>query len=101
MSVGGFRFCLIAVAAVLIACSGAAQSFNLRLSLDSTQDPIIQRCLADASGRIPRATDDEPFIAADPSRPGQAVAIWQTRSGAGSVIQWSQTADDGRTWSPP
>lgn len=88
------------VALAVISCS-VPDSFTLRLSLDTLKDPVIQRCLADPQGRIPRVTDDEPFVAADSTRGGHALAIWQTRSGVGSVIQWAHSTDDGRNWSTP
>lgn len=72
-----------------------------RLSVDADAAPEIARCLADPSGTVARFTDDEPYATVDPRHPDRILAIWQTRSGSGSVIQFVRSADGGRTWSPP
>lgn len=91
------RVVLVIIAA---ACVQPAP-FTVQLSVDNGDDPVIRRCLAGSDGQIPRFTDDEPFVAADPQRPGGAVAIWQTRSGVGAAIQWAHSTDDGRSWTRP
>ena len=73
----------------------------VRLSNDSSGDATIIRCLADPAGQIPRRTDTEPYAAVDPRNPDRVIAVWQTGSGVGSVIQWSRSTDGGRTWSSP
>ena len=73
----------------------------VRLSRDAPEDPVVRRCLANPAGMIPRATDDEPYLAVDPRNPRRAIAVWQTRSGSGSVIQWVRSSDGGRTWTVP
>lgn len=86
---------------LVLGSSSVAQPSRQQVSQDTPGDPLIRRCLADPRGVIPRYTDDEPYIARDASRPGRALVVWQTRSGAGSVIQWSHSTDAGRSWSAP
>jgi hypothetical protein len=76
-------------------------SAPVRLSVDAATDPVIRRCLAGANGTVARFTDDEPLVAVDPRDAEHLVAIWQTRSGSGAVIQWVRSIDGGRRWSPP
>ena len=73
----------------------------VRLSDDSSRDETVLRCLANPAGEIPQRTDTEPYAAVDPRDPNRVIAVWQTGSGAGSVIQWSRSTDGGRIWSSP
>jgi hypothetical protein len=102
----GFVPLLVSLIVATSVLAGAARSSRqsatpIRLSPDSATDPIIRRCLADSLGVIPRFTDDEPYLAVDPANGDHLVAIWQTRSGAGSVVQWTRSTDGGARWSAP
>jgi hypothetical protein len=61
----------------------------------------VHRCLANSSGFVARYTDEEAFAAVDPGSSRRVIVVWQTRSGTGSVIQWSLSPDGGSTWTSP
>ena len=83
-------------------CLGFIQNAGpVRLSADRLAENTVQGCLADASGVVARYTDDEPYAAVDPRNPSRVIAVWQTRSGTGSAIQWSRSVDSGKTWTAP
>ena len=93
---------LFAVALLLTFVPGSVTGQRpVRLSNDSTSDETIRRCLANSAGQIPRWTDTEPYAAVDPRDANRVIAVWQTGSGTGSVIQWSRSTDGGRSWSAP
>ena len=73
----------------------------ITLSSDAQPDETIRRCLANSLGVVPRFNDNEAYIATDPRNPDLVIAVWQTQSGAGSVVQWVRSTDGGATWTPP
>jgi hypothetical protein len=76
-------------------------SAAIPLSNDTQPDPFGRGCLANDLGVVPRFTDNESYAASDPRNPDRVIAVWQTQSGAGSVIQWVRSTDGGATWTPP
>jgi hypothetical protein len=91
---------LLVVCAVALACD-APTRFTIKLNSLTPSDATIVRCVADETGTITRLVNDEPYVATDPTRRDHVVSIWQSRSTAGSVVQWSSSPDGGVTWTTP
>ena len=81
--------------------SNAAAAQGIRLSRDADTGTDVRQCLANAQGVVPRYTDDEPYAAVDPRDARRVIAVWQSRSGSGHVIQHALSEDGGLTWTMP
>lgn len=80
---------------------GANPATSVRLSVDAQSEPPVQSCLSASQGNVARYNDNEAYVAADPRDADRLIAVWQTVSGRGSVIQWTRSTDGGKTWTPP
>jgi tripartite motif-containing protein 71 len=94
-----------------------AESVNGRRSkseFHSTEDAIVTATSTDGGKtwthaqairtlKSPGGTeaDDKPTIAADPTHPGVAYALWDTVSRRGITASMAKTVDGGATWSQP
>jgi hypothetical protein len=74
----------------------AAQS-PAALSDPARFDEVARRCLGGSQpGRV---RSNEAMVAADPRDRNRLVAVWQTFSGRGAVIQQARSTNGGATWS--
>jgi hypothetical protein len=73
---------------------------SVLLNDDLHAEKTLRQCLGDASGTT-RYTNSEAYAAVDPRESNHVIAVWQTRSANGSVIQWSRSTDGGKTWTHP
>ena len=81
--------------------SGVGAATSVRLSVDAQSEAPVQHCLSNGQGNVARYNDNEAYVAADPSNPDRLIAVWQTLSGRGSVMQWTRSTDGGKTWTSP
>src|SRR5688572_10487845 len=81
--------------------AGSRSAAPVRLSVDAQSEAPVQHCLSNGQGNVARYNDNEAFVAADPRDADRLIAVWQTVSGRGSVIQWTRSTDGGKTWTPP
>ena len=80
---------------------GASPATSVRLSVDAQSEATVQNCLSNGQGNVARYNDNEAYIAADSRDPDRLIAVWQTLSGRGSVMQWARSTDGGKTWTAP